>query len=112
VQEFRGLPRDARKRAEKLFNLHQVPAVLELRVKLNDRLLAFGVVELRAHTADDVIRPGQRLGLQQGEHIVHQPAGIVAQERAVPPREPSPRFLEAAGGLGIAEQRAVEIRGE
>ena len=52
------------------------------------------------------------LGLRERQHVVHQPAGIVTQQRTLPARQRGPGFLEAARGLGITEQRAVEVRGE
>ena len=46
------------------------------------------------------------------EDIINEPPGVVTQERALAAGERGPSLLEATGGLGISEQRAVEVSGE
>ena len=81
--------------------------------KLSSGAACATIEQLRSDAADDEVGRRQRLRSQKPLDVAHQPPRAVAEERATAPgRAPPRRILEAARGLRVAEQRAVEIAGE
>ena len=112
VKKLGRLALDARRDADDLLHLLEVPAFAELRDEVRVLLRLPHIDELGAHAADDVIGRRELAGRNEAAGILQRAPAVVGQQRAGLAREAGPGLLETPRGFGIPEQGAVEVGGE